>query len=197
MQDGQGGYFDFMGKNMTVYNLLSTNNVSVNALFKHTDYNDAGSKKRLIHGSFMTAAYVATKASDGRILQIEYDATRAVLLPIKIDGAAPTVHQAPASMSVGNVDISLKDRTMTIITSAWVVTASSKMKKGILRGNSCATGKCFLNIVIVPVTDVGHAAVAPHGLLGQAYDGDGMQRQHAATEIANLTATTCQRSDAL
>jgi hypothetical protein len=90
---------------------------------------------------------------------------------------------------------------MTIITSAWVVTASSKMKKGILRGNSCATGKCFLNIGIEPVTDVGHAAVAPHGLLGQAYDGDGMQRQHAfthtATEIANLTATTCQRSDAL
>jgi hypothetical protein len=89
MLDGQGGYFDFKGKQMTVYNLLSTANFSVNAFFKHADYSDAGPKKRLIHGSFMTAAYVTTKASDGRIFQIEYDATRAVLLPIKIDGAAP------------------------------------------------------------------------------------------------------------
>ena len=121
MSDGRGGYFDFRGKAMAVYNLLSTADVNVNALFKNTDFN---AERRLIHGSFMTAAYVATKASDGRVLQIEYDATRAVLLPIKIDGAAPTVYHAPASMSVGNIDISLKDRKMTIATSEWMVTAS-------------------------------------------------------------------------
>ena len=190
MLDGQGGYFDFKGKQMTVYNLLSTANFSVNAFFKHADYSDAGPKKRLIHGSFMTAAYVTTKASDGRIFQIEYDATRAVLLPIKIDGAAPTVYWAPASMSVGNVDISLKDRKMTITTSEWAVTASSKMKKGILRGNSCATGKCFLNVAVKPVTDVHHATVAPHGLLGQAFDGGGMRHHTAPVVLTEETAFT-------
>jgi hypothetical protein len=196
MSDGQGGYFDFRGKHMTFYNLLSTTNINVNTLFKYTDYNDAGPKKRLIHGSFMTAAYVVTKASDGRVLQIEYDATRAVLLPIKIDGAAPTVYQAPASISVDNVDISLKDRKMTITTSEWAVTASSKMKRGIIHGNSCTTGKCFLNIAVRPITDGFHASVTPHGLLGQAFDGGGIQRQHAShpTTASVAPGHSCART---
>ena len=37
---------------------------------------------------------------------------------------------------------------------------------------SCATGKCFLEVSITPRFDADHAAVAPHGLIGQSYDGD-------------------------
>ena len=66
MTDGRGGRFDFKGKDLVVYNLLTTKNTTVNALFKHTDFR---TDHRLIHGSFMTAAYVATKVSNGRILQ--------------------------------------------------------------------------------------------------------------------------------
>ena len=65
MTDGRGGRFDFRGKDLVVYNLLTTQNTTVNALFKHTDFR---TDHRLIHDSFMTAAYVATKASDGRVL---------------------------------------------------------------------------------------------------------------------------------
>ena len=65
MTDGRGSLFDFRGKDLVVYNLLTTQNTTVNALFKHTDFR---TDHRLIHDSFMTAAYVATKASDGRVL---------------------------------------------------------------------------------------------------------------------------------
>ena len=127
--------------------------------------------KRLIHGSFMTAVYVTTKESSGRIVNVEYDASRAVFLNVQLDGAEPTRYQAPVSLSLGNVTIVLKDRKMTIATSEWAVTASSKVKNGIIRGDSCATGKCFLNIEIKPLADVGHGNVPPHGLIGQAIDG--------------------------
>ena len=186
MTDGRGGLFDFKGKDLVVYNLLTTKNTTVNGLFKHTDFR---TDHRLIHGSFITAAYVATKVSDGRVLQIEYDATRPLFLPIKIGGAAPTIYHAPSSVSVDNVGISLKDRKMTITTSEWVVTAFSKMKKSIIRGSSCATGKCFLNVAVKPVTDVDHAVVAPHGLIGQAFDGGGIQRHSTHCK----THHTCHR----
>lgn len=174
LKDGRGGHFDFKGKDLTVYNLLSTNNVTVNALFKHTDYYDAGINKRLVHGSFMTAAYVTTMISDGTVLQIEYDAARAVGIAIGVEGSLPTYHTSPMSISFQNVTISLKDRMATVKTSGWVITATSKFKKGIIRGNSCATGKCFLSVSIGPTfdTDV-QREVSPHGLLGQAFDGSG------------------------
>ena len=78
---------------------------------------------------------------------------------------------------------------MTITTSEWVVTAFSKTKKSIIRGSSCATGKCFLNVAVKPVTDVDHAVVAPHGLIGQAFDGGGIQRHSTHCK----THHTCHR----
>ena len=48
MTDGRGGLFDFKGKDLVVYNLLTTKNTTVNGLFKHTDFR---TDHRLIHGS--------------------------------------------------------------------------------------------------------------------------------------------------
>lgn len=48
-----GGRADLKGEDGAIYNLLSAKNFSVSALFKHTTFQMAGSRRKLVHGSFM------------------------------------------------------------------------------------------------------------------------------------------------
>ena len=50
---------------------------------------------------------------------------------------------------------------------------NAKVKKSIVGpGNTCADGKCFVEVSLAPTVDVKTLKVAPHGLIGQSYDGD-------------------------
>jgi hypothetical protein len=167
-----GDSFDFKGQDGTIYSLLSAATIAANARFQHTDYIDAGPKKRLIHGSFMTDAFVILNTTTGRELLVEYSASRAVFVMIAVDGAAPAKYRAPFTMKIDDVNVTLTDRKMSVASAEWVVSAASKYKNGILKGTTCATGKCFLDVAVKPLIDADHAKVAPHGLMGQGYDGD-------------------------
>lgn len=167
-----GDTFDFRGRDKAMYALLSAANIQFNALFQDADYHEAGSKHRLVHGSFMTAGYAKVLADDGRELTIEYDARRAVFIKVAVGSNSAVQYQAPISLSVGNVTVSLDGRQAQIASKEYVVTMKSKMKNGIANGARCADGKCFLEASIKPLIDADHAKVAPHGLLGQAWDGD-------------------------
>ena len=172
-----GDKFDFKGLRDTIYNLLSASHVTLNALFQHKDYYDAGPKHRLVHGSYMTAGFAAIKTNANRLLNIGYDATRAVFIKVAVNGTEPSAsaYKAPFSMTVDDVSVALADRVATIATPEWTLTLSSKFKAGIVAaGNTCAGGKCFLEVKVSPRVDVAKLKVAPHGLIGQTYDGDGL-----------------------
>ena len=96
----------------------------------------------------------------------------AVFIKLAIGGAELARYRAPLSLTLGNVSITLADHTATITTPEWSVSAKSRYRAGIQRGTSCATGKCHLEITMKPRIDVDSSKVAPHGLLGQLYDGD-------------------------
>ena len=182
MIDGRGGRFDFRGKNDTIYNLLSTDRVSFNALFKTADYTDAGPKHRLVHGSFINSVFFFARTDRGTV-QAEYDATRAVFIYVGNNTATPTKHRAPIEIDFDGLTVSLDNRVAKFTTATWVLSASSKYKEGILgRGSSCSTGKCFLEVTVKPLADADNAKVAPHGLIGQAFDGAG------TPIVASLTA---------
>ena len=42
------------------------------------------------------------------------------------------------------------------------------------RGTACHDGKCFAEVKLTPRANMDLAKVAPHGLIGQTYDGDGV-----------------------
>lgn len=144
----------------TLYNVLSTPRASVNIRFKHTD--------------FMTAGFTTIETAAGRRLHIGYDATRAVFVNVTVvNGTDPTAYKAPFSMVIDDVSVALADRVATITTPEWTIALSSKFKAGIVAaGNTCAEGKCFLELKVSPRVDVAKFKVAPHGLIGQTYDGD-------------------------
>jgi len=166
--------FDFKGLPTKVYNLFSAARVTLNALFEHKDYHEAGPNHRLVKGSFMIEGYVAVRTAVGRMISIEYDAARAVLVKIGVNGTEPTAYKAPFSMTLDDVSVSLEKRAATIKTSEWTIGLSSKMKPGMVGATTCADGKCFLEVKMSPLVDVATLKVAPHGLIGQTYDGDGV-----------------------
>ena len=158
-----------------VYNLVSAKNVTANALFKHVDYHDAGLLRRLVHGSFMTEVYLTVMTAGNRMVFIEYDAKRAVFLKVGVNDTNLVAYKMPVSVSVDDATVTLEDRKATVKTAEWVLTITSKFKAGIVAaGNTCADGKCFLEVQISPLTDVSKMPVKPHGLIGQTYDGDGV-----------------------
>ena len=166
--------FDFKGEHGVIYNLLSAAYVTLNALFQHKDYKEAGPNHRLVKGSYITEGYVAVRTAVGRMISIEYDAARAVLIKISVNGTEPTAYKAPFSMTLDDVSVSLEKRAATIKTSEWTIGLSSKMKPGMVGATTCADGKCFLEVKMSPLVDVATLKVAPHGLIGQTYDGDGV-----------------------
>jgi len=167
--------YDFKGRHNTIYNLLSAAYVTVNALFRHKDYKEAGPKHRLVKGSYMTEGYVAARTAAGRMVSIEYDAARAVLVKIGVNGTEPTAYKAPFSMTLDDVSVALEKRVVTIKTPDWIIGLSSKMNQGMVgAGTTCADGMCFLEAKMSPLVDVATLQVAPHGLIGQTYDGDGV-----------------------
>ena len=166
---GHGDRFDYKGRNNTVYNMLSHTNISINALFMYADFKTPSSK--LVHGSFMRAAFVAVRTNASRILHIEYRSNHSLSASV---GLGSVSHEVPTgeALKIDNVDISLEDRALSVKTPEWLTIASSKVMPGIVGASTCATGRCIINVKVMPLFDVDHAKVAPHGLVGQSWDGD-------------------------
>ena len=66
----------------------------------------------------------------------------------------------------------LAARKVTITAPEWTVTLASKFKSGIVGGATCADGKCFIEASVALRVAENKLKVAPHGLIGQTYDGD-------------------------
>jgi hypothetical protein len=170
---GDGDTFDFKGVNNTVYNLVSHTNLSVNALFLHQDF-ELGLKKKLVHGSFMRAAYVTLKTNASRALRIEYASTRPALASVSADDGAMAMREGE-ELSLDDVSVSLKKHELEVVTPEWIVTVAVKVGPAIVGAQTCATGRCIINMHAKPLFDIARTKVAPHGLLAQSFDGDGIQ----------------------
>ena len=64
------------------------------------------------------------------------------------------------------------------------------VKPGIIGASTCAAGKCFLEVSLTPRFDADHAKVAPHGLIGQSYDGDDVGIDGAVDDYTGDVVTT-------
>ena len=139
-------------------------------MFTHIDYTDAGPRARIVHGSFMTGAFAVIRTVLGRVVRIEYNAARAVQIRVATDSdAGMKTLRAPVTRTFDDIILTFANRVVTITTPVLKVVASSRFKKGILRGKSCATGKCFLNVAVSPLNYSAFDKLAPHGLIGQVY----------------------------
>jgi hypothetical protein len=200
-----GGKADFRGDDHSWYNLLSASNVSLNALFTHEDFKLMKPKKQLVHGSRMEQLCMTVRTDTGRVVTIEYNATASVPFVVLVHQRSEPAHHLTRLTSdkkyareykLDNVKLSLKSKkvglvsnaghgmTLTIDTGNWEVTATSKAF------GKEQSGKALLNIKLKALYDADSDPVAPHGLIGQSYDGDDVKVDGKLDDYAGDEVTT-------
>jgi len=167
-----GGRADFRGKDGAVFNLLSAKDVTLNVLFEESDFAWA---TRLVHGTKMAAAYWVFRTEKGSVISIEYKASRFDPVAIVREEGHREVHVRPGQPALQAEDVEiamLSAKALTVVNKKWRFTASSSPypfgKKDLNKD------QVLLDVAIQPLYNVDADVVAPHGIIGQAYDGDNL-----------------------
>jgi hypothetical protein len=180
-----GGEADFRGEDGAIYNILTHTNISMNALWEMSAFllplHWGGMKVR---GSFVTDVYITARTNvTGTELRIEYSPNQP---PTPIVHGLPGVSalrlNAGDAKRLEDVSVALETRAggqggeaevLKVTTSGWRIEASAR-----LIWRSTSPGKKQIDLSFSPVRDPLAAlsatgkVVAPHGLIGQSYDGD-------------------------
>lgn len=178
-----GGRADFKGKDKTWYPMLSARNVTFNTYFEHCDFVNP---RKVVHGSALKAAtWVVRTNLTGRIITVEINATtlartRALVRTPDVPMGAWLTHGMKPFRDE-NVRIEMRERKLTgagkgswhgialvLSTGLWQMSVWNKPFP-----NAAANpGKALLNIHVEALYDADQDRSAPHGLIGQSYDGD-------------------------
>jgi len=205
-----GGRADFRGDNHAWYNMLSSRNVSFNVLFVHDDFLNP---YKLIHGSAMKgAAWMLRTNVTGRIVTVEYNASSAVpnRALVRVSGSTVGVWVAHSGkpFSVENVHIEMREKKLAGIgKGVWhgvaLIVNTGRWRTNVWNKpfpNAVANpGKALLNVHIEPLYDADHDIVAPHGLIGQSYDGDGQGVNGASDDytVSDVVTTKAMAEGAI
>jgi len=119
-----GGKFDVKGKHNKVYNLLSTESLTVNARFKYSSFvlppSDARSLVvKSVHGSFLSAAYIAVRLQSGSDIQISYSGSTPFVASMQVKHGFETKQQLlqmPSSIQFENIHVTLTKASPVALT---------------------------------------------------------------------------------
>jgi len=195
LKGGDGDLTDFKGEDNTVYNVLSARNFSVNVLFWHDVF---PMSHKLVEGSFMKQAYITVRSNGGKLVYVTYgadDPTTAAVTKAK-DSGTQVLHPKPSgaidgSVKIDNIDVSFvagaRDHNeLHVKNGEWRVKVKSmpypgynawefrKLDARLAQYVKDGAAKTRIDVSVGPVGALRLEPVAPHGLLGQTYDGDGI-----------------------
>lgn len=192
-----GGRADFKGEHLSWYNVLSAKNVSVNVLFVHAEFMNP---KHRVHGSHMAKiAMVVRTMLTGKIFKIEFSAVSSLQVVLVWDEESKLVKavtHGSGDFVYENLLVMVREKragalskgsrwpVVTINTTRWLVEAQTRPFR------SYQKGMTLLNFQVNPLYDADHDAVAPHGLIGQSWDGDGMAVDGAQDDYTTTEVTT-------
>jgi len=186
--------------------MLSAKNISFNALFEHDDFKNP---YKLVHGSAMkSVAWVLRTAETGTKVTIEFNATaqtntQRALVKASGNQAGQWVAHGARAFKLENVKVEMKEKklvgagvngrgkawhgmALVVSTDKWMVSVWNKPYP-----NAAANpGKAMLNINIEPLYDADRDVVAPHGLIGQSWDGDGLPTHGLLDDYSEAEVTT-------
>jgi len=197
-----GGRADFKGDHLGWYNMLSARNTSLNVLFVHDDFRNPN---KLVHGSAMKgAAWKLRTNVTGRIVTVELNASSTLpnraLVRVSDSSVGVWIAHNGKPFVMENVRVEMKEKkqagigkhgmwhgTALIISSGrWRTDVWNKPFPNVASN----PGKALLNIHVEPLYDADSDPVAPHGLIGQSYDGDGQAVNGATDDYTTREVTT-------
>jgi len=196
-----GGRADFKGDHLAWYNMLSARNTSLNVLFVHDDFRNPN---KLVHGSAMkSAAWKLRSNVTGRVVTVEYNASATLpsraLVRISDSTVGVWVGHGGKPFRLENIVVEMKEKKQHGLGKRGWVGSALTVSSGLWRTNvwnrpfpnaGANPGKMLLNIHIEPLYDPEKDTVAPHGLIGQSYDGDGQAVNGATDDYGSREVTT-------
>ena len=184
--------------------MLSARNASLNVLFVHDDFRNP---YKLVHGSAMKAAAWTFRTNEtGRIVTISYNASASAAVPnralVHVSGSktAMWVGHGSRPFKIENVRVEMHEKKqagmgrrgswhgMALIVSngMWRTNVWNKPFPNFVAN----PGKALLNIHIEALYDADSDHNAPHGLIGQSYDGDGQAVNGKVDDYSEAEVTT-------
>jgi len=188
-----GGRADFRGEDNAVFNLLSAKNMTMNVLIADADF---AWNKRTVHGTKMSAAYWVVRTVKNKIVRIEYNTTSKGAAVYEEGAATPIMLVDEHEEFVrDNLHVHFIGKNkLRVKTDKWETAAS----KSPFPFPNLNRGKMLLDVEIVALYDADSDIVAPHGIFGQAYDGDKIAVDGAVdTERGTVTTTKAQAEGAI
>jgi len=200
-----GGKADFKGEHNAWYAMLSARNLTFSALFVHDDFKNP---YKMVHGSAMKATtWVMRTKETGRTVTVEFNASATVpyraLVKVSDSNAGVWVHHGSRPFKVENIVVEMREQKLSGVNTgagkrSWHGTAL-KVSTGLWSMNvwnkpypnaASNPGKALLNINIEPLYDADNDVVAPHGLIGQSWDGDGKPTDGLLDDYSGAEVTT-------
>ncbi|KAL1496838.1 hypothetical protein AB1Y20_014424 [Prymnesium parvum] len=153
VRGAHGDSFDFKGADGGIYVLLSAPHLSLAAQFKHETFL-TGYSKLWVHGSWIKQVYWTIRTASN-FLNATFD----------VDNPRFNGTRHSTRHEVESVRFAFRGNSLTVTTPQWVTRATAHAGRP-------HPGLRRLHVSIQPRG--AHARIAPHGLLGQTYDGDNM-----------------------
>ena len=158
--------------------MLHSRGLAVNALFEASAFFLPTRLK--VRGTFMTELFVKAKSTRGRSARIEFTPNKMPFAPVVYDdtGKAHTLRAGEPPITADDVSASVSEsghnsQVLELRTAAWKVEATARMiaRSVVLRKRQIDLWLVPLRDPLAPNPQTGKV-VAPHGLIGQSFDGD-------------------------
>jgi len=164
-----GDLYDFKGRNNTWYNFLSTAVLSISVLFQHDVYNW---RNKVVDGSWMKAIAITAKTATNMSLKVAYFCDKPSSADIYVGSREKDTLKEGSERKIDELKLALSQKHILSFSNAeWSVAVINRY----LPYHAKNGQKKRLDIKIHPVADVDATPVAPHGLVGQAYDRDDLK----------------------
>jgi len=203
-----GGRADFRGKNNTDFALLSVANLSLAGHVEARDF--LRWNQQIVSGSFFTQAFITVRtAVTGAVVRIamiasEYRAFRVYHDTIASVAANSTQFETHTHFSFEGVEAEMQGGRLVVRAHGWKLMAIPRYLHRPILGTSLApvgdASHWFLDTSMEPLKAIEvPGRIAPHGVIGQSYDGSGQAVEGNIDEYpdASLFVTYAQAEGAI
>lgn len=193
-QFADGGRADIRGQSGGIYNLLSHGRISLNVEIQAETF---FFPRRTVHGTAIVAAFWRLLTTNMTTVIVEFEVSNFTGKPsgvarlMKTPGKRINLSNS-VKVLFDNIVVSRAEDMVQVRTPSWDTSAcASSFPYANLNGQ-----KKLINVRIVPIANMEANSVAPHGLIGQSYDGDKVSVD-GAMDTPQAALTTAQGEGAI
>jgi hypothetical protein len=207
-----GGRTDIKGYDGAFFNMHQVANMSLNARFTYANFTLAPEDPRSlevheVQGSFLTKAYVQARTSVGGVaalVTVEYGSERPFMAHVRVKTSVDRLNEQKwigkedGPIVVGDIEVEMRPGTpveLAVGDGRWLYS----VKPGTYNTAADGARKTRIDVAITALMNPLAAEVAPHGILGQGFDGRHIEgaKDNYVPDAKGVFVTSAQGEGAL